>query len=574
MLCNKCGQQFEGEAQFCPYCGSAIEPSAGQSQPLVQPQSQQVQQQPVQQQPVQQQQPAQQQYGRQPAQQQYTQQPAQQYSQQPQAYQPQNPAPQGGGGKKGVMIAGICIGVALLIVGIIIVVLLLKKDDDKAETKEKKEITTEAVTETTTAEPTTEAVTEATTAEPEPVSYAEEMGIQFSDIGTKAEGANYSTFSEYGSDNSGERLDLPGVTVTDGYFSKYIKNVTVSEPDQDGNVIYSVEILCNEKCNIQNAGKDSWSHSFNSWRPTSFDYYSGAYIMDDYYYGIDTRDNMEKSTLEFGDKTTDVYATFSYGGYNTKFDKQSTSEGEDIAVESDLKYVYKFKVPQDYDGIVMALYNTDVNPEEYDLAIETSEEERFKDSDGNTRKFLDRGFNGNPKKNEDYLFFKICDAAVAETPELNSEIYSSISNSNLAYFEWIDEVTAGDYSQGNQTITDPKNLDGWWEGYILWDPDNKMDCYAQELCNVKLSSSGSSVDWTFDYYMIKIGDDGDWTEKSDEDSTLTGTFNTDGTLSFDPAAAGMAFDMYGFYTDGYCQYAVGWITAQSGESAWVFLYRK
>ena len=75
MKCIGCGQEIPDGSPFCAYCGT-----------------------------------------QQPAQQSAPQQPAPQ----PQ-YQPQQPAAPQGGGKKGLLIAGICIGVAILIVGIVIV---------------------------------------------------------------------------------------------------------------------------------------------------------------------------------------------------------------------------------------------------------------------------------------------------------------------------------------------------------------------------------------------------------------------------------------------------------------------
>ncbi|MCR4847123.1 MAG: zinc-ribbon domain-containing protein, partial [Eubacterium sp.] len=78
MKCIGCGQEIPDGSPFCAYCGT--------QQPEQQPAQQVVQQ---------------------PAQQSATQQPAPQ----PQ-YQSQQPAAPQGGGKKGLLIAGICIGVA------------------------------------------------------------------------------------------------------------------------------------------------------------------------------------------------------------------------------------------------------------------------------------------------------------------------------------------------------------------------------------------------------------------------------------------------------------------------------
>ncbi len=551
MKCIGCGQEIPDGSPFCAYCGT--------------------------QQP---QQPAQQ-VVQQSAQQSATQQPAPQSATQQPQYQPQQPAAPQGGGKKGLLIAGICIGVAILIVGIVIVFLLLKKDDDDDKGK-KAETTTEAVTEASSEETTTEATTEATTEEPAPTPYAEEQGITFANIGDKASGNSVSQFSVEDVDDVDGEVDeetayyeLDGVSVQSDTYSTYVNDVLVSEPDAAGNVIYTVEVRERDVSDMTNESGKYVNHISNNWRPRAFDYYSGSFIDDGGpKEGVTGDNDTATTTLEFDGKQTVVKNTFKYEWYNDIDEKEDAGNATKAHFESDSKYVFTYKVPQNYDGLVFALYNGDTDIDEI-KALDAMEDtsKRYKDSAGNMIKFFDTDAIGYTKDPNKYLFIRLSDVAHPATAEAVSSVYSVIDYPDPDYFDWKDEAMGGNYSLGGETITDPAELNGWWEGYMVWDPDNAMDSYGEELVNVKLESNGSSIDWTDDYFAMKWGEDGDWEVKTDEDTTITGTFNSDGTLTFDAATIGMNFEMYGFYTNGYCQYAVGWLTAQSGESAWVFLYR-
>ena len=140
-------------------------------------------------------------------------------------------------------------------------------------------------------------------------------------------------------------------------------------------------------------------------------------------------------------------------------------------------------------------------------------------------------------------------------------------------FDWYGDALT-EPSMGGEVITDTAALAGDWRGYALWDRDNQLDCYGEELFNAEITADGSTVNWTFDYASVRWGEDGEWESKEDANSeSYAGTMASDGSVEFDAASAGMSFKMYGFYTKGNCQYAVGTMTVQSGESADVFLYR-
>ena len=72
-------------------------------------------------------------------------------------------------------------------------------------------------------------------------------------------------------------------------------------------------------------------------------------------------------------------------------------------------------------------------------------------------------------------------------------------------------------SMGGKTITDPAELGGWWQCYMLWDPNNEMDSYGEELMNVEITANGSSIDWKDDYYQVRWGDSEEWTSKEDDE---------------------------------------------------------
>ena len=553
MRCIGCGQEIPDGSPFCAYCGT--------QQP--QQPAQQVVQQPAQQSAPQQSAP-------------------QQPAPQPQ-YQPQQPAAPQGGGKKGLLIAGICIGVAILIVGIVIVFLLLKKDDDDDKGK-KAEETTEAVTEASSEETTTEATTEATTEEPAPTPYAEEHGITFANIGDVASGNNFSGFTfEANEDELNDEIEdddtvyyeVDGVSVETETYSSYVNEVLVSEPDAAGNVIYTVEVKETEETEMTNESGKTINHTCYSWRPRVFDYYSGSFIDDGgVKEGLAGDDLASVTNLEFDGKQTAVKTVYRFEWLNVVDESEEVGNALKSHFKNETKYIYSFKVPQNYDGLVFVLYNGDVDADEYKAVLDMDDSsKRYKDSSDNMIKYFDEDAIGYVKDPNNGLFIRLSDVAHPTTAEAVSSVYSVIDYSDPEYFDWTEDVKGGNYSLGGETITDPAELNGWWEGYMVWDPDNAMDSYGEELVNVKLESNGSSIDWTDDYFAMKWGEDGSWDVKTDEDTTITGTFNSDGTLTFDAATIGMNFEMYGFYTNGYCQYAVGWLTAQSGESAWVFLYR-
>ena len=553
MRCIGCGQEIPDGSPFCAYCGT--------QQP--QQPAQQVVQQPAQQSAPQQSAP-------------------QQPAPQPQ-YQPQQPAAPQGGGKKGLLIAGICIGVAILIVGIVIVFLLLKKDDDDDKGK-KAEETTEAVTEASSEETTTEATAEATTEEPAPTPYAEEHGITFANIGDVASGNNFSGFTfEANEDELNDEIEdddtvyyeVDGVSVETETYSSYVNEVLVSEPDAAGNVIYTVEVKETEETEMTNESGKTINHTCYSWRPRVFDYYSGSFIDDGgVKEGLAGDDLASVTNLEFDGKQTAVKTVYRFEWLNVVDESEEVGNALKSHFKNETKYIYSFKVPQNYDGLVFVLYNGDVDADEYKAVLDMDDSsKRYKDSSDNMIKYFDEDAIGYVKDPNNGLFIRLSDVAHPTTAEAVSSVYSVIDYSDPEYFDWTEDVKGGNYSLGGETITDPAELNGWWEGYMVWDPDNAMDSYGEELVNVKLESNGSSIDWTDDYFAMKWGEDGSWDVKTDEDTTITGTFNSDGTLTFDAATIGMNFEMYGFYTNGYCQYAVGWLTAQSGESAWVFLYR-
>lgn len=572
MKCIGCGKEIPNDSLFCTYCGTDL--SGAQQVQTQQTVQQEYQQQASQQ--VQPQQTVQQQYQQSATQQQQPQQFVQPQQQQYQQPVPQQPSPQGGGSKKGLLIAGICIGVALLIVGVVIVILLLKKDDDDGDDK-KAEKTTEITTEATTEEITTEAVTEATPDEPAPTPYAEEHGISFSGLGEKASGNSNAYFyyqEDFESGNGVGFYENEFISPESVTYSTYVNDVVVSDPDSEGNVIYTVEVIGEEETAVVDKDNgNSWVVSSQSWRPRTFDYYSGSFIDNgNTDSGIGDKTEFENTNLVFDDKETNVKSIYSYEWLNKDKTEENVDNGKKTSFVDDVKYVYCFKVPQDYDGLVIALYNGDIDRDEYDKASDLDDKPRYKDDNGNPIKFFDEDAIGYTKNADNNIFIRLSDVARKATPDAISSIYSVIDYPDISDFSWTDDVKGGDYSQGNETITDSAAVNGWWQGYILWNPDNKMDSYGEELCNVQLTGSGSSMDWKWDYYEMRWGDSEEW-ETKDEETTMTGTFNSDGTLTFDAASIGMAFEIYGFYTDGYHQYAVGWMTVQSGEQAWVFLYR-
>ena len=626
MKCMICGAELPLGTQYCDYCGAPLaaqpemqvpgeqpmqtaEQPAQQSQPAPQPQylqaqpNQVVQQnQPVPQPQYQPVQPNQQAQQTQPMQQS---QPIQQnqphYSpvQQDHPVQPsigpETPSPNKGGGSKKKLIIGLSIAGVLLAAGVILLVILLNKDDKKKiiEANASTEVITTVVTETpateiiTTERPTTEAATteiatteEPTTEQPEPVPYFEEHALTFSPADTKVTQNGYMYFLDYHKaleDPDIEPIQDPGLVPERSEYTSHIEKVLVSTPDTAGYVQYTIETYMDFVGDFWDRTDGvEWYVINGMYAPIFFDYYTGYKLeMYNSIDGINNRENMVSYDIPVKDKTIHVEGIFSEENRTDYFDFEDSDQGSKYHESSQVKMVYYITVPQDYDGLCMALCGGDVNPQTYHAYAwpDRSLKELYTAPDGNPYHLFEADSFGFKTEPETLKYFKINDLAVAETPALKAKVLSCFGSPVPESFEWVKEELI-DNPTGQQ-IMDVEAITGRWEGYMIWDTRKEFDSYGISLvdANFELVDENRII-MHLDYPWTKMGDDGEWQEPVDNvDESIPGYFVSNGSISVDSDETGRAFRINGLYTDGVIQYAVGESYSDNGARNYIFLYR-
>ena len=535
MFCNKCGNQIPDGSLYCEYCG-AKQMNTG----------------------VQQQQPTQ------PVQ---TSQPTQAAYNQPN----QAAAPSGNKSNKGLII-GLSIGGGVLLIGVIILLILLLKK--KPEVEEVTEATTEVTTEATTEEVAT--VSEATPEEPEPevVPYAIENELNLV-------GMSYTNKQKIVSllyDDEGNYVDNTHYSVNETTRMIAFKNLTVSEPDSDGMVTYTLQLQTDLYADIDKMRDDlHLSHSFGFYSSNLVDYYTGyVFAFPNSVIGLaDDEKEIKEYTFNDGEKdiTFKVCCMFlSDSNYDT-WDSEEFDDHLNYKGGYRRKHIIRITVPKDYDGLMFSPVVADVNENEYKASegiIESATPLDAKASDDNGLKRVDEVLN----KKDSRVFLKLSDNAVPETDELIASMYNSEGNENYYDdYDWTEKYY-NDPSFVGTPITSPKLINGRWRAYMIWDKDNALDCYGEELLNIEIGSEGEGIYATLDHHERKDGMEGDWYSIDDQpDETYPGTMDANGAITFDAESAGMNFSIQGFYTDGNVMYGIGTMTVQSGESATIFLER-
>ncbi len=593
MKCNVCNNEITSadlaRGPFCPYCGNHIDiqysgTTGGQpqqpyqNQPGMQPQQMNQRPQP----------------GMQPQQMNQRPQPGMQTNQmnQPGFNQPFNQSGNPGmyqqppvqKKSKLPLILGIVAGVLVLAFITILVITLLKgrgdneKSSDDATTEyaesdktDTEEVSTEAVSELT-EEITEEATTEEpTTEEPAPVPYAEENGLK---MGTMDDtGTGMPAFVFYNSEDAlYENIIIPdGLISNTGQNSINVQNITVSEPDSDGMVTYHIEFQRKTESIISDNSSTNWYVSAGAWYPVIFDYYTGYKIKaPDTLNGlVDEAKEKESTSFDLNDKSISIERVIIYDDVSADclWDPKETDAGYDYTYNLAARYIYVIKAPQDYDGLTIAIYNADINYDEY------IEEVKDKDEDEATelRKLLDENKSGYQRKAEDYIYIRVKDYAVEETSEsIRNMLASSFDGYDEHSFDWTTNYPSAGRPD-DTIITDTGLLDGHWKGFFWWDRDNKLNCYGEEYADVYITSNDKRLDVTIDYNVYRWDASGDFTEKEEENLSVFGDMADDGSVDLSDTA--LPFTITGFYTDGAVQYAVGTMMMPSGETAEVYFYR-
>ena len=591
MICNNCKNQVNDGAVFCEFCGAK----------LIAPQQPMPNQQPV---PPQQpgpnpgpQQPAprpvQGQAGSQPGMNyqappqggtgpQYQAPPRQQISNQG-AQQPQTKP-----GLSTGAIIGIIAGAAVLIILIVVLVVffVMKKAINDKSTEELTTATTEAevtTEEATTAAATTEATTvaEVTTEEPKSVPYGEEYGIEFVKPDSSYTVKSVPLF--YDADN--KLINCDYVDIEKCETTKRFGDILVSKPDDQGMVTYYISYYYDIDSYIVDKSTDTkWWYNVGNWSADLIDYYTGTLINypNNNTSGIVDEDgDLGETTFEVnGEEVTIKCARFSDEDRDSYvWDVKDVDGGKSYQYNETTRDIMVVKAPASYDGLVLGLTLEDVEYDRYAKASGQDKDEDDEDSDdkdsddkdsGRRLKVFDDSSDGQKNTKEEYAFLRISDnTKPVKAKRLANLVSVQTKYTNTSYFDWTEKFY-NDPKFGGEPITNSDFLGGRWQGYMIWDKDNKLNNYGEELFIADIGFDGSDVTFTFDYDRCKWGEDGEWEDK-DEEATHNGTFASDGSIQFEIVDSN--FSIQGFYTDGYSQYAIGTMVAQSGETATVFLVR-
>lgn len=153
-----------------------------------------------------------------------------------------------------------------------------------------------------------------------------------------------------------------------------------------------------------------------------------------------------------------------------------------------------------------------------------------------------------------------------------AQAYSTTARPDLSEFDWyVNDVMINGMWSDAKPVTDPLGYEGGWKCFCFWDPDNVMDAYGKEWCNanITVSNSNENVSFTFDYYMVQWGNEAPF-DISGQTITYMGELSENGIYCSDDNGS---LEIYGFYSRGDKEYAIGFLIAPSGEWANVALVR-
>jgi hypothetical protein len=252
--------------------------------------------------------------------------------------------------------------------------------DTSEDTVETVSETVADIVEETQTESETVTEVEETTVEDTELPYAEQEELKFSDL-SQLEIPFLSYFTDDTSDSDNE------MNLRQGNATYTLGDITVSEPDEEGNVIYTFPYTLNMDVVVENVVDKAFSVGYSYQLFGAMDYYTGI--------------NFPNKNLN-GDESFEYFTDVEWDGttYSVGYSKSQENngnwsvDGDNATLSVIVNATITAKAPADYDGLVLVI-NRSAITERPDDDDEISEAEPFEVDEGSTI--------------DDYTFIRVSD---------------------------------------------------------------------------------------------------------------------------------------------------------------------
>ncbi len=206
--------------------------------------------------------------------------------------------------------------------------------------------------------------------------------------------------------------------------------------------------------------------------------------------------------------------------------------------------------------------DTDTYLQDSDYALDTSSNKDYDD-------YLDDIISNIDDIYSDFdLSSDIVSSEAPSEPEFDLSRYNTTRQPTLGDFLWYSSVMSNGKPEGRTVITDSSQIVGGWKAYIIYDPRNRTNNYAEEFLNIDITQEGSGLTLCFDWDTIFI-DDKSYDKNKDDDTYLSASWDS-GVLS---AIGSYKIDIGEFYEYDNHQYAIGTLTTIDGIDSYLLMVR-
>ena len=147
---------------------------------------------------------------------------------------------------------------------------------------------------------------------------------------------------------------------------------------------------------------------------------------------------------------------------------------------------------------------------------------------------------------------------------------STSERPDLGDFLWyLDGVYYDGIPDDAAYITEFSDMTGGWKAVFYYDPEFVANAFGYDFMNIVIDGSAENTSVTLDWYLY-YGDSEEWDKSDEDDSVLSGTYGRGGITV---GSSGFMMYITDFYSMNGKQYAVGYLSLQSGEPACVALVR-